>query len=265
MSDGTERVQMQRLKPSGALEVGLPPRAPIAMDEPGQIMTLIERAIDKGTDPASLEKLVDLADRVMRRRAELDFHRDLVEFQRLVPDIARTDVVDYVSSSGKRVTFKYADFDTMRKAIDPVAQEFGFGLTFSSTMQGAYLVRRCTLLHRNGHSISSESPITTANNNPGMSEQQKFAAAETSASRRALASVLGLNLTEVDSGSEHDAGPISEEQAVTLQQLCEEVKADMVRFKAAFGIDDIRKLPVGRLAQATSMLEAKRKAPAKKP
>jgi hypothetical protein len=260
VSESIELKGVGGLRPSGALEVGLPPRTPIAMDEPGQIMSLIERAIDKGTSPEALEKLVDLADRVMRRRAELDFHRDLVEFQARVPAIARTDIVDYATSGGKRVTFHYATFDTMRKAIDPIAQEFGFGLSFSSHMEGGFMVRTCTLLHRNGHSITSDAPIGTANSNPGMSEQQKFAAAETSASRRALASVLGLNIAEVDDASQESSEPVTDEQVATLQALAAECTKEVGRlFFAHFKIQRFAELTQSRYTEAVRMLESKRK------
>ena len=261
MNEGIERAPTLALKPTGALEVGIAPRAPIAMDEPSQIMTLIERAIDKGTDPNSLEKLVDLADRVMRRRAELDFYRDIVAFQAEVPVIARTDVVDYAGSSGKRVHFLYANFDTMRRAIDPVAQKYGFGLSFSSRMEGNYMVRTCTLFHRNGHHITADSPITTANSNPGMSEQQKFSSAETSASRRALASVLGLNIAETDGESQEGSEPLTEDQVQNLKALAAECSKEVGRlFWAHFApATGFAQLTQSRYTEAVRMLESKRK------
>lgn len=225
-----------------------------------EVMSMLQYAIDKGVDPGAMRELADLHEKIERREAEKQFNQALVDFQTTCPPIPRVDTVDYVSSSGKRVHFMYADFETIMSVVRPHASRFGFAFVFTTVAPGpGLLVRTCMLLHRNGHSIRSDAPVTTANTNPGMSDQQKYSAAETIASRRALLAVLGLAHTDADAESQAHAEPVTAEQAATLDALINEVKADRVRFLAHFKVSALADVPQGQFGEAVRMLEAKRK------
>ena len=231
-------------------------------DESAQVMALFATALEKGTaGTEALAQLVELHDRVQRRRAELEFAANLVEFQSECPAVERTSTAKIATKSGAGFEYKFADFAEIVSTVRPFLARHGLSFTFDSKTDNRALTCVCTLRHANGHSVSSSFTLPTESAS-AMSEQQKIGAALTFAKRQSLVAVLGLSLTDPDpeGASSRDMTPISDDQAATLSALVEEVGADMGRFLRFLGVDSLGDLPASRYSSAVAGLENKRKA-----
>lgn len=245
-------------------------------DEGQAVFALMQQAIAKGGDAvASLERLVDLQERVAKSRAAREFSEALADFQANAPAIIRSVTVKIATRSGSPIEFQSFSLDDLMNAIrEPLATR-GMSVGFSAKVQGTTFIIVCTVRHKNGAPpIESEFPITTNNPNPGMSEQHKWIGAQTFAKRYALVNALGLTLTDPDpeAGREGSQDPtaISDEHATTLQQmldgLVEPDRAAFWKFMSTVSGREVAKpadLREVQFAFAARTLEQKRKAGAR--
>lgn len=225
-----------------------------------QVLAMIQSGVERGLSVESMSQMFDLYQRVKASQAEESFNRDFVAFQSECPAAPKSSVASFSGRGGNTVSYAYADLETLMDVARPFLFKHGFSLSFTSEMQGAVLVRRCTVRHRDGHSTHADAPVSTSSSNPGMSDQQKYAGAETSASRRALVAVLGLPLTDAEPENARDQAKVNAEQAASLQALIEEVRIDRAKWLAHYEVASVGDLPASLYAKAVQSLEARRKA-----
>ena len=233
----------------------------VPTDESSQVMALFSKALDRGEGGVeALGKLVELHERVQRRRAELEFSQALVAFQSNCPPIPRTSTAEIVTKSGTKFSYTYADLEQIVETVRPYLATFGLAFTFDSKADGKTLRCSCLLRHANGHQIVSNFELPT-DSGSAMSEQQKVGAALTFAKRQSLVAVLGLTLTDPDPDGSADPTPITAEQEATLLGLIEETGSDPARFRKHFGLREVRDMRASQYAEAVRMLERKRGRP----
>lgn len=230
------------------------------------VYQLMQQAIEKGTDVATIEKLVDLAERVTKREAALEFNRSLADFQAACPPIGKNRTAEITTKSGGKYSYQYAPLDEIVRIVKPLLMARGFSYGWDSRVEGEgqnqRLVCTCTLRHVNGHSETSSFTLPT-DNPSAMSPQQKYGAALTFAQRYTLVSALGLNTTEEDSDGvarEIDPTPISEDQLDELENLIEDIGVNRVRFLKYLAVEKLGELPAARFAEAKAALLEKRNA-----
>lgn len=225
-----------------------------------QVLAMIQSGVERGLSVESMSQMFDLYQRVKASQAEESFNRDFVAFQQECPAAPKQTHTEYVTKDGRKVAYDYADLETLMSVVRPYLFKHGFSLSFTTEAAGALLVRRCTLRHRDGYSVSADAPCPTTSSNPGMSDQQKYTGAETTASRRALVAVLGLPLTDAETEDKREAVKITDEQTQNLAAMIEELKVDRTKWLAHYGIAAIADLPAVTYAKAVQSLDARRKA-----
>lgn len=233
-----------------------------AADMPEQVMALYRLALEQGeAGVGALEKLIDLQERIQRRSAELEFSRALAEFQTACPAIQKSSTAKIASRTGAGYSFTYADLEEIIGTVRPILSAHGFSFTFDSDTDGKMLKCVCTLRHSHGHSMTSSFKLPTESAS-GATEQQKVGGALTYAKRQCLVSVLGLALTDPEEAGNGAANVarVTEEQAVNLVGLMEDVGVAQDKFLARFRISAVADLPTALYNEAVRLLEAKRKA-----
>lgn len=246
--------------PSHAVEVVTPQPVALPKDEGEAVFALMQQAIAQGGDAvAALERLVDLQERVAKRRAELEFAGALVTFQQDCPVIPRSSTAKIVTKSGSGYEFKFADYEQIMETLRPHLARHGFSPTFDADASGTMLKCTCTLHHRNGHKVTSSFTLPTENAS-GATPQQKYGGALTYAKRMTLVAVLGLTLGDPDPDGDADPTPITAEQAANLEVLMAEVKADRGKFLAFMGVASVAEIRAAHHDKAVRALEQKRKA-----
>jgi len=228
-------------------------------DMPEQVLALFQQALAQGeTGVGALEKLVDLQERMHRRRAELEFSLALAEFQKACPSIARSSTAKITTRSGGGYEFTYADMEEIVGTVRPHLAANGFSFSFDSKTDGRMLTCVVTLRHANGHRETSSFTLPTESAS-GASEQQKVGGALTYAKRQCLIAVLGLSLTDPEPTPAVAVASITEEQCATLAFLMLEVNVTPEAFCKRFSITAVNALPAARYAEAVKSLESRRK------
>jgi len=235
-------------------------RAVVAQaDMPEQVLALFQQALSQGeSGVGALEKLVDLQERIHRRRAELEFSLALAEFQQSCPSIEKSSTAKITTGTGGGYSYTYADMEEIVSTVRPHLSAHGFSFSFDSRTDGKMLTCTCTLRHSNGHRESSSFTLPTESKS-GASEQQKVGGALTYAKRQCLISVLGLSLTDPEQKPAAPSAAIDDDQAASLMALIEEVGVTAAQFCKRFGVESVADLPASRYVEATRALEARRK------
>jgi hypothetical protein len=229
-------------------------------------MELIRFAIESKTPASELKELVALATQIEERNAAREFNRHLSEFQRECPPIKKNKTAKITTKSGGSFSYTYAELDVIERHIKPYLEGHGFSYSFDTTMddKGIILTSICTLLHENGHSRQSRFQLPVASDSAA-SPQQKVGIADSYAKRRALASVLGLNITDKEVPDEDIEGGegdrITEQQAIELLELVHTVakgrkdeKEYLGKVLETYGIEALDELPASRLDHCTRAL-----------
>ena len=226
---------------------------------------LMELAIKKGG-----AEVAEVIERLTRLRIELQDREDkrelfdaVARFQADCPEVPKSTTANITGQSGA-FTYSYADLEQIAETIAPTlrANLLAYSWDSHANDAGTRLAVTCTLRHANGQSVASSFDVPTESR-AGMSPQQKFAAAQMFGRRKSLEQVLGLVARDVPDAvaRELDPTPVTENEALTLLSLLDEVKADRVRFLAYFKIETLAGLPARRYGEAVTMLEQKRRKP----
>lgn len=168
---------------------------PARIDYVGGTLDMIKTALDKGIDPESLGKLLDLQDRVLERQAKADFALAKKTFQAECPFINRNCHAEF---SG--LSYDYANLEHIIKTIRPLLDRCGFTYSFTQKTDGAILTVTCILKHEAGYEECRDFSAPWAQKSGAVSEMQKYAMATTFCERYALCLALGLPIGKDNDG-----------------------------------------------------------------
>jgi hypothetical protein len=242
---------------------------------PSEPMGWLERIIDKGVvDAASLEKLIDLKQRMEDRIAKQAFATAMNRCQQALPRVITDKENNHTRS-------RYVQLETLQDTIMPTVLKHGFALSWSqreSSKPGMTIVL-CTLYHGEGHShtYEGEYPIDGKGASGGsvMNPLQGTVSAHTYAQKDMLR--LMWNITIADQDRDGETGFLDSEQIKAINSLIEECN-DLAREEpwkevtfqrfmdwamkpaSAEGksLDDV---PATRFTDAINFLNARRKMP----
>jgi len=167
----------------------------------------ISKAIDKGVDVATMEKLFALREKVRAEEAREAFVGAMASFQSECPIIEKNKTV--LNKDGRTVRYKYASLDTIvEKMRDPLSK-YGLAYSWKVKNEEGFITAIATITHKFGHSETSEFKVPV-DKEGYMTEPQKYASALTFAKRYALINALGISTGEEDTdatdvGKEGDA------------------------------------------------------------
>ncbi len=212
-------------------------------------MDMIDRAVTAGAAPEVIEKFMSLHERWEAGQARKAFDRAVAE--------AKADIKPVVRNRQGHNSKKYADFAAIANSVDPILASKGLAYRFRTTQTPERINVTCVLF---GHGHSEESSLsgpadTTGNKNA----IQAIGSTLTYLQRYSLVQMLGLAASDDDDGKAGAAGgSITEDQLIDLRELIEDKSADLPAFLKFFKITALADLPASRLAEATTMLNAKK-------
>ena len=156
----------------------------------GTIAMLIERvATNPNASIETLERLLDMQERVQATRAVAAFNADLAVLQPKLPIIAERGGIK--ATNGK-VQSTYALWEDINEAIRPFLAKHGFSLTFRVDRREGLVRVTGILSHREGH--STETTIELPVDSSGSKNAVQAIGSSTSYGQRYTAKLL-LNLT----------------------------------------------------------------------
>jgi hypothetical protein len=232
-----------------------------AISETAAIVQMIERAaMNPAVDIDKMERLLEMQERVMSRRAEAAFNEAMTAAQAEAPQVTR----DAENSHTKSL---YARLETINAAIVPIITKNGFSLSFGtadSPLPNHYRVV-CTCAHRDGHSriYHADLPADTAGSQGKANKTpiQGFGSTMSYGRRYLTLMIFNVSLKMEDDDGEA-AGlseAVTEEQLTTLREKIEATNADIEKFCRFFKIESLPELPAPRFAEAIRMLDGKQR------
>ena len=230
---------------------------------------LMEKAMTAGPEGVQmLKELVALSREVQADLARAEFFDAMAAFQRECPPIKKSSRAEFVTKSGGRASYTFAELDEIARTVNPLLARLGLSYSWdSSVTENGVLVCVCTLRHKDGHSTTA-SFGSKIEGSSLMSGHQATAATLTYARRQSLVQVLGLTMTDDDLDGRdvgREDGPtattapdrITDADALALEARITDVGANLDAFLRYFKIASVGDLPTARLPEARKMLDAK--------
>ena len=212
---------------------------------------LIQVAVQQGADLAKLERLMDLKERFEANEARKAFHQAMSEFKKVPITIAK----DKVNAQYKS---KYAGIGNIVGTINAAMAPFGLNARWSFTQEEKITVT-CVLSHTLGHSESvslSGVPDTSGSKNLLQQIKSTITYLE-SATFQAVTGIVASDEDDDGNGSGQKVAVISESQALDLETMVTDTKADKAAFFRYFKIESFGDLPAQKYGQAIAMLKKK--------
>lgn len=244
--------------------VDAPDPHPETMPQATNILAVIDRAVASKTDPATMERMFALYERMEAMRARKEFAEAMSAFKADCPPIPRrTENAQFkVTRDGVTRARRYAALEDIEATIREPLGKHGLSFRWGETkVADGILTMACVVSHVGGHSESSAVSLPI-DSKAGCSDQQKTGAAMTYAQRYSLVQALGLtSCDEDDDGNDLNAGPkITPHDADKLDTLIENVGANRDAFLKFMGVASLADIPAARFSEAVAALERKRKA-----
>lgn len=239
----------------------------LALVDPQQ---LIMKALDKGVDVETMERLVALAKDVRATQSKEAFHDAMARFREKCPPIYKTR-----RAKMKNYSYTFSPLDEICSTVDPILGELGLSYRWSTpTITSEHVQVECIVTHRLGHSESSgvlEMPVMSAvqrqeGGEGGANAMQRVGISLTYAKRYTMLGILGVAPEDDEDGRAPESGDeagersgggngqatgevISEPQANRLWAIARQQVWDQDAVHALLkkhGIESVKQIPRGR-------------------
>jgi hypothetical protein len=178
------------------------------------LLDLIKTAVEKG-DKNTLKLLIELKDRIQKEFAKNEFYKALHGFQSELQPIKRSNVVYNKDGS---IRYKYASFDDIVKAIQPLLKKYGLTFHFNAEYdkENQTITVHCIITHILGHQevATFKAPLALPDK---MQFMQAYGSILTYAKRYSLSLALGLATEEDENLSEEEHLPSTTAEPKILQ------------------------------------------------
>ncbi len=190
------------------------------------IESLLNKAIDAKSAVEVMERLQSMRREMKDEQAKEAFDEAMSAFQSECPVVMKDKGVP--DRSGK-VAYKYAPIEAIEIQIRPILRKYGFSHTFDTDIasEQGWVIAKCLVTHRAGHSRVSTSKFPLGTKTAIMSDTQAYAAALTFANRRVLCNAYGLILAGEDmdgrTGKLKPSGPSTLRSEASVKDLATEL------------------------------------------
>ncbi|MFG1462314.1 ERF family protein [Xanthobacter sp. DSM 24535] len=243
-------------------------RAASPKSDAGSILgAIMQAAANPAIDADKVERLMAMYRQIRADEARQAYLAALPLMQNELPMIDQNGRIVIKEKGGERVIqeTKYARWEDINEAIQPVLFRYGFGLSFrlSAAPDGKQIVT-CVLSHRDGH--QEDTSITLMHDSTGSKNSVQAVGSTISYGQRYTARALtnfqsrAREDRDDDGQSAVGAATISAGQLDSLRALIDDTKADIRKFCAHFKIGALIEMPAADFSRAVTMLDAKRKA-----
>ncbi len=233
----------------------------IVQAEPEKAVSLLniiaEAARNPETNIANLQALLQMQREVIADQAKIAFARALWRLKKDMPQIPKNGTID-LGTKGK---IKFARWEDMAEAIQPLMDREGFTLSFDTeerAREGGGSVVIGTLTHIDGHHTTARFSLPL-DSGPGRNSLQ--AAGSTLSYGKRYVTELLLNI--VRRGEDDDARAagiryITADQKNDLVALMQETKTDTVAYLRHLGVNSLDEIEQRNAPAALNALLAKK-------
>lgn len=163
---------------------------------------LIAQAIDKGTPVETMEKIIELSERVKANQAKEAFDVAMAKFQSECPVIKKSTAGG--QTKGGQVAYYYASLDSIVSQVKEILSNNGFSYSIKTETKERSVKSTCIARHILGHSESSDMEVPLGQGTNIMSAPQITASSITFAKRYAFCNVFGIMTGDDDNDAKPD-------------------------------------------------------------
>lgn len=179
-------------------------------------MTLVQMAVQQGSDVDRLSKLYELQVQWEKNESKKSFDNAMASFRSECPAIKKNKTVDFTSSKG-RTNYKHADLSGALYQIQPIMSKYGLSHSWRTKQSNGMIEVECIVTHAKGHSEST-SMIAPYDQSGNKNPIQAIGSATTYLQRYTLFSILGLASTDQDDDGAAAAGAMELVDVVTMME-----------------------------------------------
>lgn len=228
-----------------------------ADDGPGRLLqTITDLARDPNFDVTKFKALAELQLTMEDRQSERLLTHDLQEAQRRIPPVLKNGSIP--KKDGKSVPF--ATFEDVMAVVQPMCDEFGFTISFTTRFEATKIVVTTVLRHRAGAQLSADVPLPI-DEGPGRNLTQSHGSSLSYGKRMGVESLFNIiRKGKDDDGSTADLRYLSGEQCREIEELIKGTGRDRQRFLDVYGLRDVTEIEVGQYTILKNvLLQAQRK------
>ena len=236
-----------------------------ALSESAAIFHIIERAArDPNVDIDKMQRLMEMREREMARLAQVEFNKAMKEAQAEMPQVVRDADNDQTRS-------RYARYETISEAIQPIVTKHGFSLTFSEgdSSKENHIRVLCEVMHDAGHVKQYHADIPFDNvgmkGNANKTNTHAYGSTKSYGKRYLKCDIFDVALKNEDddgnaSGKKAPAArpTISPDQVKTILQLLEDTGVDTERFCKIGKIEAVPDMLASDFEEAVRMLQRRK-------
>jgi hypothetical protein len=207
------------------------PGVPVVQDDTPNAAIML--ALQKGTDPAIIEKLMDLAERQEANIARKAHFHNFAEFKKNMPTVIK---------DGKNANNKpYPTLGNLMGTVNPVAGEYGLSVNFriSDSEDFAFMTVTAVLSHELGHSEESAMTMEIETTGPQgkqvMTKTHARMSALTYLMRGTYSAVMGVAAIDKKFDDDGGKGASNKEEPKFITE--KQVKEITKRIKEIYGDD----------------------------
>ncbi|MFG1349052.1 ERF family protein [Xanthobacter autotrophicus] len=239
------------------------PRSSAKSDAGSILGAIMQAASNPEIDADKVARLMDNYRSIRAEEAKRAYLAALPDMQADLPTIDQNGRIRIEKGGVVIQETKYARWEDINEAIQPVLRTHGFGLSFrlSVAPDGKQNIT-AVLSHTEGH--QEETTITLMHDSTGSKNSVQAVGSTISYGQRYTARAL-LNFQSRAREDRDDDGraaggveTVSEDQVLALRDLAASVEADEKRFCTFMRIDRLSDLPASRFDEAKTALERKR-------
>lgn len=222
----------------------------------GGILAVIERAAgNPDVDVLKMEKLLEMAERVKTKDAEISFIQAMTRLQPQLPVIKHTAKIRH----NKNLISTYAKYEDIDVVIKPLYSAEGFSVSFNSKRnEDSTVTYSGTLSHKDGHSKTAEM-VLPADTSGAKNSIQAIGSTISYAKRYLVAMLFNLVTAGEDDDAKTAVETIDTEQAANIDSMIRDGGFDRQKFLDYMGIDDVRQIRAKDQQKALNSLRGKPK------
>ena len=154
-------------------------------------LSVIRNMVTSGNfDVSVARELLEMQKDFMKQQSIINFNNDFSLMSKEIPVIAHTK---------KSYSTTYTPYEDIVKITQPILSKYGFSISFSNEQSNVDSIKViCTLMHKDGHSVSTSLELPTEAVTKGMNKMQAIGAANSYGKRYALCGILNIATTGED-------------------------------------------------------------------